>query len=559
MKLTVQGKGNVTITDRHFKFSGGEATIYMLNGVVYKIYHDPNDVPNVAKIQELGTLVHPAIVRPKNLLLDDKARPVGFTMDEVKDVVHTSRLFTTDFQHQFAITPDMITELVHYLRGVIDYIHQRGFLVVDISENNFLVSEHGYKTVYAIDTCSYQTPSFPATAFTVATRDYSNKKFSKLTDWYGFGIIACQLFIGIHPFKGTHPKFARNDFVSRMKAGVSIWNKDVRLPAVVRDFNMIPENYRDWMLRVFEKGDRLPPPDFPGALGHVVVAVSVPIETGNFRIGVIETYPDQILGYIAHNGLHAVLTTAGLKINAVTHPKVTSLVWTDKMMRPYAVTRTENEVVAENLENGTKISTPLSNRKIMTVGNRIYAISETRLIELTIVEMSNDALVVTQQWDLLPGFTEAYDRVIAIKALGQPYLVIPTDPGICQFVKFPELSGQRLVAAKYDNKVAILIGEAKGKLTRFIVRFAEDHNDYDVRKIEDVDTADINYIVLANGVVIHISEDGIVEVFSNRKGSSNIKQVSDPKITTKMRLVKDGVRAMFYQGKELCSISMKGP
>lgn len=572
MKVTIQGKGNqVNLTDRDYLTEGGEGKIYLKGSTIYKVHHDRKHMPSEAKIRELQSLSHHTqIICPNEILLDDKNLPIGYTMRAVPKSTHMSRLFTTDFRNRNGIDNDSTLRLVKNMYEVFRSIHHEHCLVVDANENNFLIDDGTFEWAYFIDVCSYQTPSFPATAIMDNIRDYHAKGFTELTDWFSFGVLVCQLFTGIHPFKGTHPKFKRNDFVARMKANISIFNNDVSMPAVVRDIGAIPENYRDWMLREFEKGERMPFPDYAGKIAAVAVAVMLPIETGNFKIEIMDTFSGaDIADFFDHNG-HQVVIFADRSIRAakITYPSgghapnvtpvLAGVAFTPKTLTPYRVSSFKDAVIIANLKDSKDSDIlPLDQNKVMIANNRVYAISQAQLYELSIVEMQHARLIVDRAWPLLPGHTETYDGILAANVLGEPYLIIPAKAGECHFIKFPALKGYRLVNAKYQNHVAMLVGQKGAQFDRFVIRFDAAHQTTDVRVDNNVDTGDINFSVLPNGVVVHIPEDGKVEVFSNDPTSAKTRVIQDPKINSKMRLRTSGHRVVFFTGHELFSLTMR--
>ena len=111
-----------------------------------------------------------------------------------------------------------------------------------------------------IDVDSYQTPGFKATALMDSVRDRHchNNQFTPDTDWFSFGIVSFQMFIGIHPYKGKHPDLA--DMDARMMQNISALNKAVSVPKVCYAFDVIPQAYLCWYKAVFEQGKRCAPP-----------------------------------------------------------------------------------------------------------------------------------------------------------------------------------------------------------------------------------------------------------------------------------------------------------
>ena len=122
---------------------------------------------------------------------------------------------------------------------------------------NFLLNDQ-LNNIFFIDTDSYKTKSYNATAIMESIRDRHSSSFNTNTDWFSWAIITFQMFIGIHPFKGKHPKFSNLD--ERMMNNVSVLNSSVSIPKLCASFDVIPQAYREWYKAVFEDGKRVPPP-----------------------------------------------------------------------------------------------------------------------------------------------------------------------------------------------------------------------------------------------------------------------------------------------------------
>jgi hypothetical protein len=184
---------------------------------------------------------------------------------------------------------------------------------------NFLVSDD-HKELYAIDVDSYQTKNFPATVLMESVRDRHAKRdgkgnmiFNAGTDWFAFAITSFQMFMGIHPFKGKHPKY--DDIDARMENNVSVLDPAVMFPrGACQPFTSIPTEYMDWYKAVFG-GKRIPPP------GHVTAAVVVAVQvthvtgTKNFDIAEVFTLPESIVSHVNVAGLRVTLTTSGIYSN----------------------------------------------------------------------------------------------------------------------------------------------------------------------------------------------------------------------------------------------------
>jgi DNA-binding helix-hairpin-helix protein with protein kinase domain len=113
------------------------------------------------------------------------------------------QVFPGSFRTRHGFSTDAALRLVRRLQEGVRTVHSHGILIVDLNEMNFLVSD-SFGEIYFIDVDSYQTPSFPATALMESVRDRHAKRFSTSTDWFSFAIVSFQMFVGIHPFKGTY-------------------------------------------------------------------------------------------------------------------------------------------------------------------------------------------------------------------------------------------------------------------------------------------------------------------------------------------------------------------
>lgn len=292
MEIYVNGKP-VTLTQQNFVAKGGEGKIFQRGNVAYKIYENLVKMIPIAKIKELD-IPDPNIIRPLDPIMNKKKQNIGFTMEWLGNTnIALCKLFTSKFQKDNGINNDMIIQLVENIKTTTQNIHRYKCLIVDGNELNYLVKPD-FITPLFIDVNSWQTPSYPPTAIMPSIRDWTSDTFSQLTDWFSFAIISFQLFIGIHPFKGTHKSYRKNDFLNRVKDRVSVFNSGVRLPPTTRDFNLIPSHYKDWYYKIFENGDRLPPPQLPGQAGTIQVVIKLVKNTGLFEISSIQEFDEDI-------------------------------------------------------------------------------------------------------------------------------------------------------------------------------------------------------------------------------------------------------------------------
>jgi hypothetical protein len=141
--------------------------------------------------------------------------------------------------------------------------------------------------------------------------------------------------------------------------------------------------------------------------------------------------------------------------------------------------------------------------------------------------------------------------------LGKTYFAIPIpSKGTFHIAAVPELDKYKIIDAKYDNQICVLMLNCKGVYSRCVVKFNDTFNKYKIRFEDNLDYESINFICLSQGVCILIYAD-TVEIFFNKFDKDDIKKVSDPQINSSMRLCKDGTKVRFFQGKKLYDFTMK--
>jgi hypothetical protein len=558
-KYTVNGE-KVVLSDNEFLCKGGEGKIYLKGGVAYKIYHDPSQMIPSAKIQELSEVNDSCIIKPLDLIFLGK-KIVGFTMQALQGGMYPLvKLITSAFRDKYGITNDSTTELVENIKIKTHYIHSKNCLIVDGNELNYMVDK-GFVTPYFIDVNSWQTKSFPATALMPSVQDYKTKGFSVLTDWFSFGIVSFQLFVGIHPFKGSVDGYKRGDFAKRIINCISVLNPKVRIPAAVRDLSLIPSSYMDWYFKMFEEGKRVPPPALPGVVGIIQVQVTLIQSTNNFVIKEIRDIGEEILYHVVLFGNSIIKTKESIHINKASY-NVSSdveLLYTVPDMVPVMI-KIENDQIKFHTPKPFEV-TPISMRctDFMVSNNTLYLKNRGKLIEMDFRLFGNTLVPASKKvWRIEKTSSQMFSNVITQSILGDTFLAIPSPVNNSLYTsKMPELDGYKIIDAKYENKICVIIGNKSGQYDKLIFKFNEDHSKYTTRLIEDIDYLPINFIVLDNGVCIMINEDDSVEIFLNRIDKDDVKRIEDPDVDTTMKLFKDGVNALFTKGNKLYSIKMK--
>ena len=544
------------LTDRNYLGEGGEGVIYLKDNLIYKVYHEKANVITPQKLAELSTLKKDNIISPIDHIFNPSSLAIGYAMKYVADTVPLARMFTTSFRNRNNVTPEMATKLVEKMIETIHYIHQCNVLIIDGNEFNYLVNGSDFITPYFIDVDSYQTKSSPAKVIMPSIRDWQSKAFSPLTDWYSFAIIATQIFIGLHPFKGNHPKFAKNDLKSRQLANVSIFNKEVSIPPATRDFSLVPSEYMNWFLDVFEKGKRTPPPAIAGKL---FTKAQVIIATGKdkFMIDKIFEADDNITGCTWIFGNRVAYTAKSIyfdKHDYVLPSKTTGVVYFENT--PYLVDIVDKKLEVRQAFSKTIISNNLAATKKLIIDNRIYVINDDKLIEIKFKGISGRVFIATGNvWSILPNSTQVFREIIYSDVLGKPYLYVPFKEGACSIVPIPELSKHKILDAKYESGICILLTFKDNVYNRIVIKFADDFVKYTFELEADVIPFGINFVSLPNNLYMYYTGEGEMVIGSRFKSEKKI--FSNIKFDHDIVLCHNGIEVYYYSENALYRIKTR--
>lgn len=562
MRVRVQNGSEVNLTQSNFLASGGEGQIYVIGDTTYKIYTDPTQMIPLGKIQELSAIHDPHVIKPDRVLLGPRDKPVGFTSKFVHNDGALCQIFTRSFRDRNGVTPTNIGELVGKLQGVVSGVHQANCLIVDLNEMNFLLAPR-LQDIYAIDVASYQTPHYKATALMESVRDRHMKPgaFNEGTDWFAFGILSFQMFVGIHPYKGKHPAIKGLD--DRMMQNVSVLHKDVGIPQTCYPITAIPKNYLDWFTAVFEKGDRCAP---PSGIQMIVVPVKMTKTSGSNSLEILEigSYDSDVFDVWEKFGNLIVVTDrsiytnkgiSGDGIEGVTHGvgfTRSGKAITAKMIGP-------DFVLFDQLAK-KPVPCSINASEVMSYDGTIFVKNRDKILAIALNEVgeNNNILVgSTLVANVLEHATKLYRGAAIQNLLGATYVSLFPTPGAHYQVRVPELDAVRVLDAKFDSGVLMVVGSLKGVYNRYIFRFDDAYSSYDMRVIADITPNGLNFVTLDTGLCVCLNEDETLELFFAAKGSNKSRVVSDPALSGEMRLYKKGGKIVFTKGDKLFSLSLK--
>lgn len=559
MEVTIPGRGIVRLTNQHFKARGGEGDIYAKGDLIFKIYIDPNRVPPAAKLRELAVLQHPQIIIPQSPIFDHSQRLVGFTMQYVRDTEPLCKLFTKAFRQREKITPKDSVGLARQLQEIVSFIHRHRVLVVDLNELNFLLRKN---ELFAIDTNSYQTPNFPATAIMPHIADpHCGGKFNEQTDWFSFGIVSFQMLIGIHPYKGNHPDFdgipKDQQLLERMRRNVSVLNRRTAVPSICQPFNVIPNGLLGWYKAIFDGGKRLAPPaDYDGTI--IITPLpprSSPI-LGQFVVQKLFSHDAEVIDAAFASGQRIVRTVKSVFLNdrkICDSGGKAAFLQTATEMFPCLISNCPLSVMDLRTKTAQEIN--LRADDILVSEHRLYIRQGTHIVQLSLHQVNNRVIVGNRVVGRVLDSTEsvqAFTGLIVQNLLGRYYLSL-LENDKCFQLGVPELDGYKVIDAQRSANVVALVASKSGAYDRFLFVLTENYSGYTIRKTTDVSYLDANVCSLPNGLIIIMGDDDKLEISSAKTARVNL--VDAGQVAGK-RLYSDDMTMMFSASDTLFRFSM---
>jgi len=562
VRYFVQGKGEIKLGQSDFKAQGGEGSIYIKSSKAYKIYTNPSRAIQPAKIAELSVLSQPNIIRPLDIVLNEKNEAVGYSMRHVDKAFALCQLFPKAFRQRNNLTPERTLLLVRRLQDGVAHIHSKNILIVDLNELNFLVAAD-FGEVFFIDVDSYQTPSFAATSLMESVRDRHANGFSINSDWFAFAVVSFQMFVGLHPFKGSYPPLqhlsdTQRKLDARMMGNISVLHKGVSVPMSCLPFSLIPPAYLDWYRAIFEDGKRMPPPN---GLRHVVTVQAQinasPIKSTALLITEPREYDSAIISY---DGL-ITITQESIYFEGNRFPKPASdvkVVVTPRQRHLIAAYTDTSGVNFLDLTTGKEIESNVKGEQIAIAESNLFIKQAENIFQIDFLELRGRILVgVKQVANVMMRATQMFNGVAIQSLLGASYASILRASGKCYQVRLPELDSHMIIDAKLEKNVLIVVIATGGNYDKLIYRFAADFSAYDLRRLTDVATSGIEFTVLDTGVVLHLTDENELEMFSASRGAASTRTVSDPALDGDVRLFHTGKQALLAREDKLYRVSLR--
>ncbi len=525
--------------------TGGEGAVYARKNTVFKVYLDPLKARKARlqdKVEVLKRLQHPGIAAPRGALLDKNGAFVGMSFDRVTGDA-LCKLFTSSWRDAHQFGDGEAEQVTLRMRDIMAHAHANNALLVDANELNWLVE--GTKPT-VIDVDSWQLPGFAATAIMPSIRDpLAAQGFTPGSDWFAWAIVTFQLWTGIHPYKGTHPDFARNALEARMKAGVSVFDAKVTVPAAARPVNQIPTALRQWYFDVFQAGARVAPPS--SLTGGLATQIAPRVRMIQGLSTLNASLKQERLGnaggriLAAFQGFAIAKTPTGLQLWDAVRKTVASWVAAHEcealLQRTAAVLRLPQTDVLVALTPGQRATlktrdekmtseVPTRATKLWQSGSRLFAVVEgvaNGLVELNASQLgARTLLTIGHQWPVNTLSTEFYRGCFIQDCLGTPFVGVLEGEGLVQ-LRAPALKGYRVVQAlglDAQNVWLTALRRADGESVRLLLTAQNDV--FEVSQEELVQEMDLDGAALATGVgVVRLGDELRVSKGSARKALSS--------------------------------------
>lgn len=570
LEVLLEGRGPLTLRPADHLATGGEGSLYRAKGTVVKVYTDPAKMQRDrmdAKVSVLAGFSHPYIVAPKGLVCDAQQTPIGFYMPFF-DGEPLARVFTNSYWQREGFNVDDASQVVARMREAMQYAHSNGALMVDPNELNWIVTQtggtHGY-VPHALDVDSWALGPWKPAVIMPSIRDYHTTLFTKLSDWFAWGVVTFQVYTGIHPYKGTLQGFAMNDMVARMQANVSVFHKEVRLNRAVRELSTIPARLRDWYEAVFEQGERTEPPS-PFDTGKGVVQVAQTLRMVTSAQGALiyrklfERVQDPVVEVYSAG---VVRLRSGTLIPLATQRTIGTGIMTGvavgEVAGGWVVAGVEHEhtvLTCYGVQGSKECSLALGALRMVSGARRLFALGEQGLQEVHTRLFGTHAVAsVGTVWPILPRATQWFDGVGVMDALGAMHLVVPFGERGVAMVRVKELDSVRVLAGEGSGRIVVLTAvTSKGTYERYTVLFDTTMQMYQVT-IRTVDTPDQNVTVLPKGVVVSIEDDSELTITVPTSGV--VRTVTDKDIATDMMLTRWGDKVLYVKAGAVWSLEMK--
>lgn len=564
MKLTrltgfhLDGYGPVKLGTKHHLATGGEASVYRLDTLAIKLYTDTQRLGQpgmIERLQLLTELRHPGVTAPRGLVTTTTGTPVGYWMDFVDHAEALPTVCTNDFRRRTSFDDNQAFKLVSAIFGVMNYAHGAGAIMVDPNELNWAIT--GQNRSYqprALDVDAWvlgnNTPG--SVAVMPSIRDWHSAGIGQAADRFGLAVVTFQVFTGIHPYKGTLDGYRRGDLVRRMQDNASVFTPGVRLNQAVRDPGRIPSRLLDWYKGVFDHSDRSNPPSkwtTSAVPSQSLVTKRTTVTTGG-KLTYTRLYESIGDPVVQVYGCGVIRLASGKLVDLATervlYATTTTRVQVTAVESGWLIAELESKpqftFVSSAHESVLPLNPGIGISELVSYQNRQFVVTPQGLTELVVKHFARPILATGRTWQTTSSATRWFDGVGILDAMGATFIIAPFGGGSCATIRVPELDGKRVISAISGPRCAVLsVMQANGSYHQVELVFDRSYTGYQISQTE-VDTPQLNRVILPKGVMVAIIEDG--EIVITVPTTGDCRHVKDRHALTSLALGTWGNRAV---------------
>jgi hypothetical protein len=552
----------VTLGPSEFVASGGEGDVYRIGDRGFKLAHEPARACPPAKIAELVRIADPCVLAPRGSLHRRSGRrrvTVGHELPFVADAFTASELVPLVFRRRHGLEPTVVPALVAALRQRVAAVHAAGCLVVDLSEANVLVT-CDFRAACLIDADSFQTPSFPATAIVPTVRDPSRPAgaFDERTDWFSFAVVAFSLLVGIHPYRGKHPRV--HGLEARMKAGISVFDPAVKVPRACLPVGSIPEPWRGWLERVLQHGERTAPPVPCGGVLSLLAGAQPRALAASLRMIEVARLPAEVRGLLESHG--RLVIHAGDRVTVDGQERLRCrgalALGASPHGRPVAAWVEGGMLRLHDLDSGSPLPCRAAARAVTSVRGTLYAAcgDEIARVELLVV---GDRLVagLRRAVTVAPQSSRLWRGCVIQQLLGAATVSLLSETGAAEQRRVPELDGLTVVDAVHERGVLVAVVARGGAHERLVIRFSP-RGGHHVLRQADLPAHAAQLVVLDTGVCVSLDADDRLELLPRDPAApGGPHHVDDPAVGGDWLLHAGDGRLLAAIGRAVFEVTMR--
>lgn len=514
-KFTVhlEGRGDLRVTPADYVTSGGEGHIYRPGAasLALKIWDDPGRAISgrmVEKLRLLAALSAPEIIAPQTLARDSQGNIIGYVMPWVTGW-DLPLAFTNDWRATNGFGDADALAFAEKMRTTTQFVHSNSIIMGDANDLNIIGAKGAPRY---IDVDPWLPPGFAGDKIMPTVQDWHSQPFSRDADWFAWGVVTFQLLTGTHPYRGTHPDFKRGDMEGRMKANVSVFDRQTRLNAAVRPLASIPLPLLDWYRAVFQDAARGVMPPTINARASAPVAVPITLKSGG-RLAVAKAFaigadfirmaaPDVML--LADGSL---ISMPDGRLIGHSGPDMTLARLSSGGLLAASIDR--GIVHFSPIGDPTQASAKIAALAVWSAANRLFALVPDGILELGPRNVQNRHLLLPgRKWSLNANATILGDGAAVYDAIGAKYLVVPQSGTAVAMVRVREIDGMKPVGILANRKItALSLIDRTGAYHRATIIISADLASCAVT-MAPADDGSLTDIILDNGLVLWIDASG---------------------------------------------------